>query len=87
MASQTVKIKGDTFVNLVPLLDVGTSYVVQPISGQIRMKEIAVPAKDRIDRGGHIIGLNESWYITPDTLPIWVWSIGVPAVVEISENV
>ena len=56
MPSQTIKLAANAFTNLLPLLEADKSYVIQPISGQIRIKEIEVLPDDRSERGGHVIG-------------------------------
>ena len=86
MPSQTIKLAANAFTNLLPLLEADKSYVVQATSGQIRLKEIEVLPDDRTDRGGHVIELGKSWYITVGEVPIWVWSIGVPATIEVSDD-
>ena len=86
MPSQTIKLPANEFVDLVPLLDANESYVVQPTSGQIRLKEIDALDNNRSRRGGHVVGLEIAWYITVSDTPIWVWSVGVPAVIEVSND-
>ena len=86
MPSQTIKLAANAFTNLLPLLEAGKSYVIQVTSGQIRLKEIEVLPDDRTERGGHVIRLDESWYITAGEVPIWVYSIGVSATIEVSDD-